>query len=136
MSMHNYAEYGMGLVLTSSKKIGDVDEIEYLCNAFGVEDAYELVDLKSDDRNNTWRYYDDEMEGKCFIPFDNDVVNFDEYPSEMFVIWASRMMQPFEVAYSSPEELRQEFINILGDILPKDFDWNAHIGEFSCSIYC
>jgi len=135
MSMRSWPEYGIGLVLTSSRKIGERDEIDYLVASMGYDDVYELIELGERDNWHVWRFYDAEMEGKSFEPF-ADGKSYDEEPEEMLVIWASRALQPFSAAYSGPDEIRKEFQDIIGKYMPEDFDWDAHIGYFSCTIYC
>ena len=132
--MRNWAEYGIGLVLTDRKLSNGKSEIDTIVEAFGCEDVFELTELKEDDEH-LWRYYDDEMDGKCFSPF-ADGKSFDEEPETMLVIWAKRGYKPFEAAYTGPDEIRKEFQDVIGKYMPEDFDWDAHIGEFSCSICC
>lgn len=134
MSMHNYAEYGIGLVLTDAELSNGKTEIDTLVQAFGVDDEFDLLE-KMEDSDHVWRLYNDEMEGKHFTPF-ADGKYFNEEPEVMLVIWAENAYEPFRAAYSGPEEIRKEFQDIIGEYMPEDFDWDAHIGEFSCTIYC
>lgn len=133
MGMRNYAEYGIGLVLTDNKLSNGKSEIDTLVEAFGCEDVYELAETKEND-DHVWRFYNEEDEGKHFSPFADDKP-FDEEPETMLVIVANRWYKPFEAAYTGPDEIRKEFQDAVGKYLPEDFDWDAHIGEFSCTVY-
>ena len=130
MSAQNWAEYGIGLVLTSEEKIGDVDEIEYLLNKLGEEP--EDIEENHSDKHHLWRYYNEEWEGKTFHSF---TTHDSCEPKYALVIYAEKELKPFEAVYTH-EEIIKEFKDILGEFLPSDFDWDAHIGTFSCTIYC
>ena len=131
--MQCWPEYGIGLVLTSDRKIGDKNEIEFLYEKMGYEDVYDLISSVENDEH-TWRYYDADMDGKSFAPF-ADWKDFEEKPTDMLVIWAYGQMLPFVAVYDNQEEIRNEFIEAIGEYMPEDFDWDAHIGEFSVSVY-
>ena len=133
MSMRNWPEYGIGLVLTTENRIGEMDEIDYLMEKMDAEDPYELVESQ-ENSDHVWRYYDNGFDGKSFHPFAKNASS--EEPEEMLVIWAAKGFDPFRAAYSGPEEIRKEFQDVIGKYMPEDFDWDAHIGEFSCCIFC
>ena len=133
MSMIDYAEYGIGFVLTDNDKINGKDAISYLVEKSGFEDVYELIESKEDD-SHVWRFYDDEMGGKNFYPF---LSNNSEEPREMLVIFAKNPLKPSTPAYpGGPDEIRAEFKDLLGNYLPNNFDYDAHIGEFNTTICC
>ena len=133
MSMQNWPEYGIGLVFTPEKNIGTKNEINFLTESMGFDDVYELVE-NMEESDHDWRFYDSEMDGMAFHPFDKAKESME--PSEMLVIWAKKWMDPFRAAYSGPDEIRNEFKAFLGEYLPESFDWDAHIGEFSLSVFC
>ena len=133
MSMQSYPEYGIGFVLTSGYGKNSEDEIQDLVESFGFDDVYELVEAQ-EDSDHCWRFYDSDMEGKSFHPFvENE--DAEEEPQEMLVIWALKQPEPFAAVYT-PEEIKKEFQDILKDNVPEDFNWDAHIGYFSCTVYC
>ncbi len=107
MGMRNYAEYGIGLVLTDNKLSNGKSEIETLVEAFGCEDVYELVEIQECDEH-LWSFYNEEDEGKHFSPF-AEGKPFDKKPETMLVIWAKNWHKPFEPAYTGPDEIRKEF---------------------------
>ena len=135
MTQQNWPEYGIGFVMAHAYKNGGECEYESLVNAMGYDNVNSLIEDKEHD-SHTWRFYDKggEIEGKTFHDLNGDV----SYPDEMLVIWAKKWngINPFGATYSCPDEIIEEFLLLIGMYLPENFDWNAHIGEFSCSIYC
>ena len=56
----------------------------------------------------------------------------------LLYIPAAREADLFKAAYSSPEELKDEFMHILAEasiFLPEDFDWWAHIVTINRSVF-
>ena len=53
---------------------------------------------------------------------------------DMLVIWAKYQPDAFKQAYVDLDglirEMQQEFR------FPENFDWKAHVGYFSCAVYC
>lgn len=134
MSNRHWPVYGIGLVLTDAKLTNGKTEIDTIVHALGVDNADELR-MKMENSDHVWEFYDARKECKFFTSF-ADNKPFDEEPERMLVIRAKNVYEPFRAAYSGPEEIRKEFQDIIGKYMPEDFDWDAHIGEFSGTIYC
>ena len=132
MSSQCWSEYGIGLVLTANHKIGGTDEISYVLQRAGFDEIYDFLESK-ENAENTWRFYDVEMEGKSFRSFTPGAEAVE--PGEMLVVFAKKWMHPYKATYT-PNELFDELKKAVGNLLPDSFDWEAHIGEFSCTIYC
>ena len=126
MSMQNYAEFGFGLVLTGAEidnfiKTNDESET--------IEDAYDFVEV-CEEKKHTVRYYDEEMDGRSVYYLNGES---DEH-EDMLVVWTLKQPDVFKPVYEGIDdviqEIKQEFT------LPSDFDWEGHLGYFSCCVYC
>lgn len=124
-----WPEYGIGLVFTSNRSIKGMNEIQFLKDAFHCADICNMED-------KGWKYYNNSKEsGKGFFPFAEEK-EYDEEPNEMLILWAKKQPTPFKAVYpDGMKELRKEFQDAVGEYLPPDFDWNAHIGYFHTVIY-
>ena len=131
----NWSEYGFGLVLND-------DEAEALRKEV-VKKNFPEFDI---DMHSIWelpenfetiipslcvRYYDEDMDGKSF----HGCKGNEEY-GNMLVFWAENQPDAFKAAYGSIEETVKEFRKKIGKYLPDTFDYPAHIGYFSCCVYC
>ena len=124
----DWAEYGLGFVL-SDGKINGQDETDYLLHAMNIENDYDFVEVMNK-KKRVCRIYDDDCGGKRFVPVNGGYKATE--PDYMLVIWALNQPEPFAPVYpGGPDEIRKEFKDILGEYLPNDFDWDAHIGYFN-----
>lgn len=136
MSNHNWAEHGMGLVLSVNDPVTNVF-VKAVAKAFNERDDLDTSDIPElfEHANvGCVRYYDDEMDGKTFHPVINGHGESFEHDN-MLVFWAEMQPEPFKAVYTEAS-LADEFRRKIGKYLSDDFDYMAHIGYFSCSIYC
>ena len=54
----------------------------------------------------------------------------------MLAFWAKHQPNAIKAVYDDIEAVEEEFRLKLGNFLPEDFDYKAHIGYFQCVIYC
>lgn len=54
-----------------------------------------------------------------------------QFSDKVLIFYAFKEIQIIGTAYSSKEELIEEFRNDLRDLFPEDFDWRGHIGLLS-----
>lgn len=141
MSSQFCAEYGFGLVLSEHDKALDVliknvakeslaTEEETEIEDFGVYDVAEYFERME----GGVRYYDEEMSGKSFYPAVTGHGSHFRFEN-MLVFWANNAADVFSAVYTK-ESVVDEFKEKIGRYLPKDFDYLAHIGYFSCCICC
>lgn len=128
---HNYPEYGFGLVLTVDEIEDFVNRLDAKINAGMNGDPQLLVDNLGDDYGA--KFYGDDMEGKHFYNHDGTV---DLEEDDMLAFWAKHQPNAIKAAYDDIEAVEEEFRLKLGEFLPEDFDYKAHIGYFQCVIYC
>ena len=99
-------------------------------------------DLHVDEENDTTDFTaflinSDQADGMCFCPL-TMIKNEDEWAkdiSEGLIIPARMGCSEISILagrpfYNSAEEVIEETKNRFGELLPKDFDYMAHIGEF------
>jgi len=131
--MRFWPEYGFGLV------VPDDASITAIINGYNaihpddeLEDAYELVECM-DGADNLWRLYtNDDCDGMTVRLFSGKEI----YVDECLVVYAQKESTPFNAPYRDIEELKEELKKAVGQYLPADFDWDTHLGWFSCSICC
>ena len=127
MSMHNFAEYGFGVVLTGTSieeflrlNTDEKDPIEYCWSD------------EAENKEHDIRYYGDDFDGRVFVALDEHSEKY--FLEDMLVIWAKYQPDAFKQAYVDLDglirEMQQEFR------FPENFDWKAHAGYFSCVAYC
>lgn len=76
-------------------------------------------------------------------PINSSFVNLKDesvYPSQMIVVWTDKQPSMYNAPYATKEEFIQAMKDTLTrigftDCLPDDFDYEAHIGEFSTCAY-
>ena len=127
--MNIWATYGIGFAIT-----GGNDGKPSLPEAMGLT-GYGCLAAVLSNKGIACDYYDaEDAGGMTFEPFAGGEEKHVE-PNEMFVIWAKKQPKPFEAAYpGGPDEIREEFRELLGEYLPKDFDWDAHIGFCNATV--
>lgn len=138
----NWAEYGFGLVLFEDSREFDAFMKAYnsWCKKeFGIKeevDAYEMcMDKDFEGKTKVFvRFMDDEFDGKRFKPAIEDAGEEREHEN-MLTFWAEKQPNPFSTAYTK-ESIVEEFKDRIGEFLPDDFDYLAHIGYFSGCVYC
>ena len=138
----NWAEYGFGLALFEDSQ--EFDAFMKAYNAwckkeFGIEeeiDVYEMcMDEDFEKKTNVFiRFMDDDFDGKRFKPA-IEGVGEEQERKNMLVFWAEKQPDPFKASYTK-EIIIEEFMNRIGEFLPDDFDFMAHIGYFSGTVYC
>ena len=126
MSMLTYPEYGFGLVFCG-------DEIADFLEKTGYDDPWDFAEAMNEHDDAFVRYYDDEMYPSSFISAINRDVEIENEP--MLVFWAEKQPEPFKAVYTL-DSVKIEFLTYLKDYLPKDFDWESHLGYFSCVVCC
>lgn len=127
MSNMNWPEFGIGIVLRDK-------EIEAFLERNGYRNECDFTEAV-EDADHAVRYYDYNFcEGLCFT---SETKGISDEPESMLAFWALNQLRAFEPAYESVEDVVNEFKESeLGKLFPDDFDWEAHFGLFSCSIYC
>ena len=138
----NWAEYGFGLALFEDSQ--EFDAFMKAYNAwckkeFGIEeeiDVYEMcMDEDFEKKTNVFiRFMDYDFDGKRFKPA-IEGVGEEQERKNMLVFWAEKQPDPFKASYTK-ESIIEEFMNRIGEFLPDDFDFMAHIGYFSGTVYC
>lgn len=78
--------------------------------------------------------YFDESADTMFIPVDRKPGEYIENHN-LFVFSADRQPDPFAAQYTK-ESVVEEFRKKIGRYLPDGFDYMAHIGFFTCTVYC
>lgn len=82
-------------------------------------------------------FYDsDEYSGGLFYPINKECVNIDK---DSLIVWCNKSTLPSNIlsgnSYKSIDEIVLEFKDKLMHYLPKDFDWESHIGFIQYAIY-
>lgn len=123
MSMRDYACYGTGLIIADED--ADVFLSKY-ASKFNEDEDFTFCDLyeRSDLKHQI--VYVDETD-ITLHNLNDDEENFDS----AIIIATLKFASLFEAAYSSKEELIEEFKSDLGDLLPEDFDYEKYVGEYS-----
>lgn len=143
----DYTKNGFGLVIAEDDK----DAAYFLESTKKVlgTDASEPWQLRPD-AGEPWQYmlpermeskgavgdaaYFDESADTMFIPVDGKPEEYIENHN-LFVFSADRQPDPFAAQYTK-ESVVEEFRKKLGRYLPDGFDYMAHIGFFTCTVYC
>lgn len=133
----NWSEHGFGLVFNSEEADAFAKEVSACLDPdLDPEDmSVWLVPetLEKELPDTCIRYYDDEMDGKTFHSWDGEC---DMEPDGMLVFWAEKAPDAFKAAYTGIDEAVAEFREKIGKYLPGNFNYPAHIGYFSCCVYC
>lgn len=122
MSMHEYCEYGIGLIITEEYIPNFVKQYK---KEFNADDNFEVYMLSEDNNLKHMATY---------IEKDVQLITFGEgafFAKKVIVITANKWASPFKAVYNSKEELIDEFKNDLKNLLPEDFDYEKYIGEYS-----
>ena len=143
----DYTKNGFGLVIAEDDKDAAYF-LESKKKALGT-DASEPWQLRPD-AGEPWQYtlpermeskeavgdaaYFDESADTMFIPVDGKPGEYIENHN-LFVFSADRQPDPFAAQYTK-ESVVEEFRKKLGRYLPDGFDYMAHIGFFTCTVYC
>lgn len=108
---------------------------------------HEQVDSSSieevDEKHFRISMYEDEMSGGIFYPFECDercgeddcFELYGDYYGIFFTDKSTLLQEIFKGSYHSMDEIIDEFKEKLEDYLPKDFNWEAHIGFIQYAIY-
>lgn len=128
--MSNFAEYGFGLVLAG-------DELENFLHKMENKKGYPLdcdPDTFAVEHGDHYdaRFYGDDTEGRLFKSYNSSSILEDE---DMLVFRAENQPDAFRPAYDSVSGVEKEFRSKIGEFLPDDFDYKAHIGYFECVVY-
>lgn len=143
----DYTKNGFGLVIAKDDKDAAYF-LESTKKTLGT-DASEPWQLRPD-VSEPWQYtlpermeskgavgdaaYFDESADTMFIPVDGKPGEYIENHN-LFVFSADRQPDPFAAQYTK-ESVVEEFRKKLGRYLPDGFDYMAHIGFFTCTVYC
>lgn len=143
----DYTKNGFGLVIAEDDKDAAYF-LESTKKTLGT-DASEPWQLRPD-AGGPWQYtlpermeskgvvgdavYFDESADTMFIPVDGKPGEYIENHN-LFVFPADRQPDPFAAQYTK-ESVVEEFRKKLGRYLPDGFDYMAHIGFFTCTVYC
>lgn len=143
----DYTKNGFGLVIAEDDKDAAYF-LESTKKTLGT-DASEPWQLRPD-VSKPWQYtlpermeskgavgdaaYFDESADTMFIPVGEKPGEYIENHN-LFVFSADRQPDPFAAQYTK-ESVVEEFRKKLGRYLPDGFDYMAHIGFFTCTVYC
>lgn len=115
-----------------------------------LDERFSITRIPSDDIYDGMRFMPYCVNGKLNVPY--ITVGEDKIENPEFVDWidlrseASYMvfcdipldgpLSFVKKPYDSYEDFVNEFRRKMGQYLPKDFDWDSHIGRFNYSAYC
>lgn len=139
MSSQNWGESGFGLVISETddameemlKKIAEDahisgEEADYF-------DGHSAAEFLNDNVCDTHYYDYENSDGITFTPALPGRGDYIE-EEEILFIRAEKQPDAFKASYTE-KSVVGEFRKKVGKYLPKNFDYLAHIGTFSCSTY-
>lgn len=114
------------------------------------EKRFGIVKIQNDDIYDGMRFMPYRVNGKFNVPYitadeekskNPEFVNWIDLRSETsYMVFCDRdldgPMSFVKKPYDSYEDFVDEFRRKMGQYLPEDFDWDAHIGRFNYSAYC
>ena len=114
------------------------------------EKRFGIVKIQNDDIYDGMRFMPYRVNGKFNVPYitageekskNPEFVDWIDLRSETsYMVFCDRDLDgPMSFVrrpYDSYEDFVDEFRCKMGQYLPKDFDWDAHIGRFNYSAYC
>lgn len=114
------------------------------------EKRFGIVRIPADDIYDGMRFMPYRVNGKFNVPYvivgeekseNPEFVNWIDLRSETsYMVFCDRDLDgPMSFVrrpYDSYEDFVDEFRRKMGQYLPEDFDWDAHIGRFNYSAYC
>ena len=114
------------------------------------EKRFGIVRIPDDDIYDGMRFMPYRVNGKFNVPYitageekskNPEFVDWIDLRSETsYMVFSDRdldgPMSFVRKPYDSYEDFVDEFRRKMGQYLPKDFDWDAHIGRFNYSAYC
>lgn len=114
------------------------------------EKRFGIVRIQNDDIYDGMRFMPYRVNGKFNVPYitvgeekseNPEFVNWIDLRSETsYMVFSDRdldgPMSFVRKPYDSYEDFVDEFRRKMGQYLPKDFDWDAHIGRFNYSACC
>lgn len=114
------------------------------------EKRFGIVRIPDDDIYDGMRFMPYRVNGKFNVPY--VIVGEEKSKNPEFVDWIDLRSETSYMVfcdrdldgpmsfvrrpYDSYEDFVDEFRRKMGQYLPKDFDWDAHIGRFNYSAYC
>ena len=115
-----HSDGGPGLVFTSQKAINGISEIKYLMKAMGLATDMDLVSMIQA-KGLDCRSYGEDF-AKSFCPSREDKESI------------SGVTNMFVILMPSGENYLEILKNVLGNYLPDDFDWDAHLGCYAATL--
>lgn len=114
------------------------------------EKRFGIVKIQNDDIYDGMRFMPYRVNGKFNVPYitageekskNPEFVDWIDLRSETsYMVFCDRdldgPMSFVKKPYDSYEDFVDEFRRKMGQYLPEDFDWDAHIGRFNYSAYC
>lgn len=114
------------------------------------EKRFGIVKIQNDDIYDGMRFMPYRVNGKFNVPYitageekskNPEFVDWIDLRSETsYMVFCDRDLDgPMSFVrrpYDSYEDFVDEFRRKMGQYLPEDFDWDAHIGRFNYSAYC
>ena len=114
------------------------------------EERFSIVRISDDDIYDGMRFMSYRVNGKFNVPYTTE--NGTQVKNQEFVNWIDLRSETSYMAfcdipldgpmsfvkkpYNSYEDFVNEFRHKMERYLPKDFDWDAHLGRFNYSAYC
>lgn len=114
------------------------DEVDFCLREYGFTYTPDLGLKRSNRRTfEVTPVLSDDCSGMRFIPFKNEKMSWIEGEKDCYVFFADKDSYiPYgKKAYKDYDELVDEFKLKLSGYLPRNFDWDMHIGYFSYAAY-